>query len=144
MGLPLGALYAWRRRDEGARADALGLLALLLLLRCLLDPWNIDYYHAPFVLALLCWEAVARDGWPRLTVLAGALLSATFPATLTTMSAMSAEPWRYCLPYLAWALPLAAWLALSLFAPARAAAIAAAVSGRPGARRARAANVARA
>ena len=144
LGLPLGALYLRRRRDAGARADALGLLALLLLARCLLDPWNIDYYHAPFLLALLTWEAVARDGWPRLTVLAGALLAATFPASLTTMSAMSAEPLRYCLPYLAWALPLAGWLALSLFAPARAAAIAAAVRGRLPAGRERAANVARA
>jgi hypothetical protein len=144
IALPLGALYLWRRRDAGARADALGLLALLLLARCLLDPWNIDYYHAPFLLALLAWEAVARDGWPRLTMLAGALLAATFPASITTMSTMSAEPLRYCLPYLAWALPLAAWLALSLFAPARAAAIAASVSGRLVERRARAANVARA
>jgi Glycosyltransferase family 87 len=144
LGLPLGALYLRRRRDAGAREDALGLLALLLLARCLLDPWNIDYYHAPFLLALLSWEAVARDGWPRLTVLAGALLAATFPASLTTMSAMSAEPLRYCLPYLAWALPLAAWLATGVFAPARAAAIAASVRGRLAARRARAANVARA
>jgi len=144
IGLPLGALYRLRRRDATARADALGLLALLLLLRCVLDPWNIDYYHAPFLLALLGWEAIARDGWPRATVLAGALLAATFPASLTTMSAMSAEPLRYCLPYLAWALPLTGWLALSLYAPARAAAIAAAVRGRLPERRGRAANVARA
>jgi hypothetical protein len=144
IGLPLGALYWRRRRDAGDREDALGVLALLLLLRCLLDPWNIDYYHAPFLLALLTWEAVARDGWPRLTVLAGALLAATFPASLTTMSAMSAEPLRYCLPYLAWALALAGWLALRLFAPTRAAAIAAAVRSRLPERRERAANVARA
>ena len=103
IAIPLGALYH-RRRHALARADTLGLLALILLLRCLLDPWNIDYYHAPFLLALLAWEALGRSGWPRLTVLAGALLALTFPATITTMSAMSAEPLRYCATYLVWAL----------------------------------------
>jgi hypothetical protein len=43
------------------------------------------------------------------------------------MSAMSAEPLRYCATYLAWVVPLTGWLALSLYAPARARAIAAAV-----------------
>ena len=33
--------------------DSLLLLALLLLLRCLLDPWNVVYYELPFLLALL-------------------------------------------------------------------------------------------
>ena len=90
--MPLGLLF-WRRRRLLRREDALGLLALLLLLRCVLDPWNNDYYHAPFLLALLAWEALARDGWPRLTVLAGAALALTFPAsTLTSMSAIAAEP----------------------------------------------------
>jgi hypothetical protein len=142
-GIPLGLLF-WRRRRTLEREDALGLLALLLLIRCIADPWNNDYYHAPFLLALLSWEALARDGWPRLTVFAGAALAATFPATLVTMSQMSAEPLRYCLGYLVWALPLTAWLALSLFAPARAAAITAAVRSRLPGRLERAANVAHA
>jgi hypothetical protein len=129
IGIPLGALYH-RRRHALARTDALGLLALLLLLRCLLDPWNIDYYHAPFLLALLAWEAVGRSGWPRMTILAGALLACTFPADATTMSAISADAPRYAATYLAWALPLAGWLALVLFAPARAGALAAAVKAR--------------
>ena len=80
-----------RARPAGAR---------FLLLRCVLDPWNIDYYHAPFLLALLAWEALARDGWPRVTVLAAALLALTFPATLTSMSATSAEPLRHRATYL--------------------------------------------
>ncbi len=143
IGIPLGALFQ-RRRHLLRREDALGLLALILLLRCVLDPWNIDYYHAPFLLALLAWEALARDGWPRLTVLAGALLSLTFPATLTSMSAMSTEPLRYCATYLVWALPLTGWLAFSLYAPARAAAVTAAVGVRIRGQRGRAANVARA
>jgi hypothetical protein len=142
-GVPLGLLF-WLRRRSLQREDALGLLALLLLVRCVADPWNIDYYHAPFLLALLSWEALARDGWPRLTVFAGAALATTFPATAMTMSQMSAEPLRYCLGYLVWALPLTAWLALSLFAPARAAAITAALRSRLPGGLERAANVARA
>ncbi|MEY2514805.1 MAG: hypothetical protein QOJ89_2163 [bacterium] len=116
LGIPLGWLY-WRWRALLAPQDALGLFALLMLARCLLDPWNIDYYHAPFLLALLSWEALGRDGWPRLTLFAGAALTLTFPAGIDTMSEVSAQSLRYCVTYLAWALPLAAWLALALFAP---------------------------
>jgi hypothetical protein len=118
VGIPLGWLF-WRRRHALAPVDALGLFALAMLLRCLLDPWNIDYYHAPFLLALLAWEALARDGWPRLTLLAGALLALTFPSHLTSQSEITADALRYCVTYLAWALPLAGWLGLALFAPSR-------------------------
>jgi hypothetical protein len=97
----------------------LGLFALLMLLRCLLDPWNNDYYHAPLLLSLLAWEALGRDGWPRLTLFAGAALAVTFPASLDSMSALSADSLRTCVTYLAWALPLAGWLAMTLFAPWR-------------------------
>ena len=118
LGIPLGWLF-WRRRALLRPQDALGLFALLMLARCLLDPWNIDYYHAPFLLGLLSWEALARDGWPRLTLFAGAALALTFPASIDSMTAMSAESLRYCVTYLVWALPLAGWLAMALFAPQR-------------------------
>ena len=77
-GIPLGLLFWRRRRRCGARTRS-ACWRCILLLRCVLDPWNNDYYHAPFLLALLAWEALARDGWPRLTVLAGAPLALTFP-----------------------------------------------------------------
>jgi hypothetical protein len=118
LGLPLGWLYARRRRGAPA-AEALGLLALVLLARCLLDPWNIDYYHAPFLLALLAWEALARDGWPKVTLAAGCALALTFPASLLSQVAISADATRYCASYLVWALPLAIWLSLEILAPAR-------------------------
>ena len=58
LGLPL-SLLALRRHIR--RADALLLLALLLLLRCWLDPWDNVYYPLPFIFALLAWEtSVAR------------------------------------------------------------------------------------
>ena len=118
LAVPLGWLF-WRRRAQLAAHDVLGLFALLMLARCFLDPWNIDYYHAPFLLALLSWEALARDGWPRMTLFAGVALTLTFPATIDSMSQMSAESLRYCATYLVWALPLAGWLSMALFAPRR-------------------------
>ena len=50
-----------RRRTSGARHDALLLLALLLALRCMLDPWDISYYWLPFLLALLSWEVLGAE-----------------------------------------------------------------------------------
>jgi hypothetical protein len=58
LGVPL-TLLAVRRRTPAA--DALLLLALLMLLRCWLDPWDVVYYPLPFIFALLAWETtVAR------------------------------------------------------------------------------------
>jgi hypothetical protein len=141
--VPLGLLF-WLRRGDSGRGDALGLLALALLLRCILDPWNNDYYHAPFLLALLAWEAVERSGWPRLTLFAGAALAVTFPAGAITFTQLSAAGDALAIGYLAWALPLAGWIALSLYAPARAGALGAALRARLPEGRARSANVARA
>lgn len=49
-------------------ADGLALLALLMLLRCALDPVNNVYYHLPFIIALAAWEATARSGLPTVTI----------------------------------------------------------------------------
>jgi hypothetical protein len=129
LGIPLGWLF-WRRRRHFAAHDVLGLFALLMLLRCLLDPWNNDYYHAPLLLSLLAWEGLGRDGWPRLTLFAGAALALTFPASVDSMSALSADSLRICVTYLAWALPLAGWLAMTVFAPRRLALWTCALRGR--------------
>jgi hypothetical protein len=61
LGLPL-TLLAVRRRTP--RADALLLLALLLLLRCWLDPWDVVYYPLPFIFALLAWETTVAHRAP--------------------------------------------------------------------------------
>jgi hypothetical protein len=118
LAIPVGWLF-WRRRALLQPEDALGLLALLMLARCLLDPWNFDYYHAPFLLALLSWEALARDGWPRVTLFAGAALALTFPASIDSMSALTEDSLRVGVMYLSWSLPLAGWLTMALFAPRR-------------------------
>lgn len=71
--LPLGlALRRGRFRLSGA--DAMGLLALLALLRCALDPVDNLYYHAPLLLALLGWDALDPGRFP-LRSLAGAALA---------------------------------------------------------------------
>ena len=56
-GAGVDAPSAWprarlRTRDARATRDALLLLALLLLLRCMLDTWDTAYYLLPFLLAL--------------------------------------------------------------------------------------------
>jgi hypothetical protein len=73
--LLLPAALAIRRRRLGiSGADAMALLALLALLRCLLDPVDNLYYHAPLLLALVGWDALAANGLPLRSLTAAALL----------------------------------------------------------------------
>jgi hypothetical protein len=58
-----------------AAADALLLLAAIGLLRCVLDPWDVIYYHVMFLLALGAWEVLARarPAWPDTSVSSGSV-----------------------------------------------------------------------
>jgi hypothetical protein len=114
--LPLAALL-WRRRDRRSD-DALLLLALLFLLRCLLDTWNNDYYHAPFFLSLLAWEASRRRGVPYLSLAVAILIGVSFWPEQTSVFAdsLADAPLLFAV-YVAWAVPLAALLALTLYRP---------------------------
>ncbi len=58
-----------RSRTDRDPVDALGLLALIVLLRCALDPSDVSYYHVPFVIALLSWETITRRGVPIISLL---------------------------------------------------------------------------
>jgi hypothetical protein len=113
--LPLSLLWA-RVRGAAPRIDGeqvLALLALLLLLRCVLDPWNNVYYELPFLLALLAWEALQRPERPPILALA-----ATVAVWVTFQRApawLSPDMQSAC--FLVWSLPLAAWLARETFAP---------------------------
>jgi hypothetical protein len=116
LALPLSALL-WLRRDRRPD-DALLLLALLFLARCLLDNWNNDYYHAPFLLSLLAWETVRRAGVPYLTLAVAILIGVSFWPDQTRIFADSAGPAALLFAvYAAWAVPLAAGLALALYRP---------------------------
>jgi hypothetical protein len=75
IAAPLSALYAVVRRSRGAsRCDPLLLLALLLLLRCALDPWDNAYYPLPFLLALVVWEALEYARPPVLALAASGVV----------------------------------------------------------------------
>jgi hypothetical protein len=109
------AVALWRRRRP-TLDDALLALAIVLLLRCLLDPWNIVYYAVPALFALAAWEGLVRREPPVLTLLATAMTWWTFQ-----WLPGRASPDLRSLAYLAWSVPLVAGLTLHLFAPGTAA-----------------------
>lgn len=104
--------FLWWRRSGDRRMDALLLLALVFLLRCLLDPWNNVYYAVPFLLCLGTWEGLVRREPPVLALAATVLTWLTFQELPGVASADLQS-----LAYLAWSVPLAACLALRAFAP---------------------------
>lgn len=112
LGVPLSLLFWWRNRGRPAGEHVLALLALLLLLRCILDPWNVVYYELPFLLALLSWESLCRPSRPPIVTLA-----ATLATWITFEGLRGQSPDVLCAFLLAWSLPLAAWLAREAFAP---------------------------
>jgi hypothetical protein len=107
VALPL-SLLAWRRRS-----DPLLLLALLFMLRCVLDPWNTAYYALPAILALVTWEAWRSERPP---LFALALTMATWATWEWVVPA--APPDAESLVYLGWSVPFTALLAWRLYAPA--------------------------
>jgi hypothetical protein len=108
---PSAALHYTRRRRLDPW-DSLGLLGLLLLLRCVMDPWNCVYYAVPAVMALTAWEAGARRGLPVIGLAVTAL---------TWLSFVGLRPhldWDgLATVYLGWTLPLIALLAIRLYGP---------------------------
>jgi hypothetical protein len=110
------ALVFLRRRPDADAAALCELLALIFLLRCMLDPVTNDYYHAPFLAALALYEGFARRRLPVLAILATAAFIPKFSFDLSGFEKANAL-------YLAWSIPMAAGLALSLYRPETAAAI---------------------
>ncbi len=118
--LATGAAIAaalWRRSRRSAlpQQDALLALALVLLLRCLLDTWDAVYYPLPFVLALLVWEVGMDTPRPPVLALSSSVLVWISFQWLPLHASADAQ----AAIFLAWSLPLAAWLCLRLFSPAR-------------------------
>jgi hypothetical protein len=109
----LSLALAPRLRRRGWH-DALLLLVLVLLLRCILDPWNVIYYELPFLLALVAWEVHARDGAPVISLAVTILCWVTLEQ-LTHQ----ASPDVQSAAFLAWSVPLALLLAVRLFDPQR-------------------------
>jgi hypothetical protein len=111
-----GALWLRRRQSAAgvSERDALLLLALVLLLRCLLDTWNTGYYMLPCMLALLAWEVSGASRRPPVLTLMGVVLPWI---CLHELSAHGGNPDLQAVLFLAWTVPLAAALSLRLFAP---------------------------
>jgi hypothetical protein len=109
--LSLGWARVHRAAARVGNENVLLLLALLLLLRCVLDPWNIIYYELPFLLALLAWEALCRpERLPVVALAASAVVWVTFKHAPGWLS-----PDMQTTLFLAWALPLIAWMARTAF-----------------------------
>jgi hypothetical protein len=119
VGLGLaGAVWLQRRRRIGTgtlgEREAMLLLALMMLLRCLLDDWDVMYYLLPFLFGLLVWEV--RGPSPRPPVLA---LSSTALVWLSfRWLPEHVSPDAQAAFFLAWTLPLVGLLGLALFKPA--------------------------
>ena len=107
VSLVLSAAY-WRTRRARIATDALALLALLLLVRCMLDPLSISYHNAPFAIALASWEGLSRRGVPYVTVLVSAAILLT--------AQLGAHPDLLNAVYLTWTTAVAAYLGLAVFA----------------------------
>jgi hypothetical protein len=113
LALPLSAAWWFSRRRTPD--DVLALLALLFLLRCLLDPVDNAYYHVPFLLSLTAWEGLTRRGLPLVSMLCTAAIyyalhKAGWAEDLAVRNAL----------YLLATLPALVWLTVSLYVPRRA------------------------
>jgi hypothetical protein len=107
LALPLS--LAWWRRPNRNLDDAFALLAQLFLLRCLLDPWNLVYYHLPLTTALVAWEVRRGREWPLL----GLSVSAAAWLTFVTYDERATNGPYFA--YLAWTVPLLVLLARQLY-----------------------------
>lgn len=105
----------WLRRAHLQRTDALLMLSLVLLIRCVLDPWNVIYYQFPFVVALAAWEVASHRRAPLLALAASVLVWSSFRSVNLTDSSNVTN-----LFYVTWTLPAATlmlWRALRLPSP---------------------------
>ncbi|HEX4732812.1 MAG TPA: glycosyltransferase 87 family protein [Thermoleophilaceae bacterium] len=110
--LALGLSVAYLRRPGVDLAGVFRLLALIFLLRCVLDPVTNLYYHAPFIAALALHDSQSERKVPVLSALATCALLPRFG------NGLGGFEWTNAF-YLAWTLPLAAWLAWGLFSGGR-------------------------
>jgi hypothetical protein len=100
--IPLTLLALWR---GGGRSRALPLLALLFVIRCVLDPQTQYYYHLPLILTLLAWDVQVRRRLPYTTLTSvGALL------VINTYIAGYDHFYLASVVYFLWTLTLASYL----------------------------------
>ena len=103
--IPLTALAYKRRADVSS--SVLPLLALLFLIRCVLDPQDNYYYHLPLLFALLAWDLEMRRRMPYATL-------AVMAALVVTTSYLSSNYFIASSFYLAWTFPLGVYLVVTV------------------------------
>jgi Glycosyltransferase family 87 len=111
LGLGLSLLY-WRRNPGRHPYDVLQLVALLFLLRCVLDPQTFSYHHLPFLTSLVVFEGLRRRGLPW-----ASLVSAGALWFIARYVAPNPDSDLLNFAYLAWALPTVGYLSVLCFAP---------------------------
>jgi hypothetical protein len=98
-------------REEQHRAEpVLLLLALVLLLRAALDPWNNLYYHLPFIFAVMAYE-VRLGRMPLLALGYSLLLFVVVPVH----GILHVSPDGQAAIYAAAVLPTVAWIAAKVY-----------------------------
>jgi hypothetical protein len=112
LALTVPLAVALRRGLPLRAGNAFALLALVALLRCVLDPVDNLYYHEPLLLALVGWDAFSSRGLP-LRALAGVGAALLFRQAWHDLS----DPIAFNAVYLAFALGLGFALFSSLFRP---------------------------
>ena len=111
VSLGLTAIYWVKRRDRDP-LDILLLVALIFLLRCMLDPLTYSYHHIPFFVALLSYEGLRRRGLPWVSMFVSA-----FVWVMTHKIAPMDDPTLLNRFYLAWAVPAATYLTFAIALP---------------------------
>ena len=117
---PLVALLAlvatgayWLRRRGASPEEVLQLVALIFLVRCVLDPLTYSYHHAPFLVALVAYEGLRR----RVPVMSGVAIASLLAMTHAIAPLGSAGLINAF--YLSWSLPMVGALVLGVFFPAK-------------------------
>jgi hypothetical protein len=104
------ALWLRRRPPRLTAAAALLTLAVVLLARCVLDTWDTAYYTFSVLLALTAWEASSPGRRPPVIALVSTVLAWV---SLHWLGEHASADVQAAL-FLAWTLPLAAFLAWRL------------------------------
>ena len=107
--LGLSATY-WRAGLRRDAAGVLSLMALIFLLRCMLDTLTYGYHHLPLVLTLAAAEGLGRRRLPWV-----ALAVAAITLLMNNVVAPSASPDTLHQIYLAWSVPLLIYLVMTVF-----------------------------
>lgn len=114
LAFAISAFAAFRVRRPDLNTALLA-VSLIMLLRCLLDPYTFSYHHVPFLIALLAWEVAGRGRVPLVAATGGALLY------LTSYSLSGRDdPDALNRFYLGWAIPFAlllVWLLVRASTP---------------------------